>query len=171
MTLAKNRIWVALLLSVVLLSAHRESPAMDTKQALVLTQHWGRSARDARFIQQLKVGSDGSFVTKGAGAFLRYDAGKRRLLVSGLVGYNMAAMASDMEFLDRLHRAGEREKVTLGEGRFEIYERHLFDMAPDVVLLTKDFVDGAVAPEQFAREVRWLLAAAHHWQFSAPIAR
>jgi hypothetical protein len=46
---------------------------------------------------------------------------------------------------------------------FEFYTKPLFDFEPEVVLLTKNFRDGAIDPAQFAREVRWLLRCAHHW--------
>ncbi len=136
---------------------------MDSARAVELVQWWGYDSKDLGYISEMKIDPQGGFVTKGSGAYFRYDPVQHRLLVSGLVGYNMKSLASDTESWQELLRAGEREKVTLGEGELEILTQKFFDNEPDVVLLTKSFTDGSITNEQFSREVRWLLAAAYHW--------
>jgi hypothetical protein len=138
--------------------------AMNASQALQLVQHWGRSSRDMRYVAQLKVAADGAFLTMAGGAFLRYEAAQRTLLVSGMVGYNMSGLSSEAYFMQKLTRTAARERSTLGEGEFEFYPQPLFGFEPDVVLLTKPFRDGAIDPAQFSREVRWLLRCAYHWR-------
>ncbi|MCE2660074.1 MAG: hypothetical protein LW854_17845 [Rubrivivax sp.] len=137
---------------------------MNASQALQLVQHWGRDSRDMRYIGQMQVAADGGFLTMARGAFLRYEANQRTLLVSALVRYKMPGLSLRPSFVQKLTRTGERERTTLGEGEFEFYTQPLFDFEPEVVLLTKPFRDGAIDPAQFSREVRWLLRCAQHWR-------
>ena len=136
---------------------------MEVNTALRLVQAWGRESGDMRFIGQLKVDSRGGFLTQASGAFFRYESDKGRLLVSGLVGYNVLIHTKYPETWQELLGAGMRERATLGEGSFELYPHQLFHLKPDVILLTKSFIDDVADPKQFAVEVRWLLSAANYW--------
>jgi hypothetical protein len=137
--------------------------AMELKDALAMVQGWAEDSKDPHFVAKMKVEANGEFITKARGAFFRYSPKTGVLLVSGLVRYNTGKLFSvDPELWQELLRAGEREKVTLGEGQFELYTKPLFDLEPDVVLLTKAY-DRPVERAQFAREVRWLLAGAYQW--------
>ena len=137
---------------------------MNASQALHLVQHWGRDSRDMRYVGQMQVALDGSFVTMARGAFLRFKSDQQVLLVSALVGYNMPGLSLRPSFVQKLTRTAERERATLGEGEFEFHTQPLFDFEPEVILLTKAFREGAMDPAQFSREVRWLLRCAQHWR-------
>jgi hypothetical protein len=138
--------------------------AMESSEAMRLIEGWGDALRDRTYIGALKVDAKGGFKTKSKGAFFRYDAQKKTLLVSGLVRYNMKTFFREFPHKwAKLHRVAEREKVTLCEGTFELYQEQLFEYTPDVVLLTKTFAGPAPQKEQFVREIRWLLGGAIHW--------
>jgi hypothetical protein len=137
--------------------------AMESSEAMKLIEGWGEVLRDRTYIGALKVDAKGGFRTKSKGAFFRYDAQKKTLLVSGLVGYNMRIFRKYRDEWEKLLRVAEREKVTLCEGTFELYQEQLFEYTPDVVLLTKTFAGPAPQKEQFVREIRWLLGGAIHW--------
>jgi hypothetical protein len=62
---------------------------MELNTALKLVQAWGQDSKDMKFIGELTVDARGGFLTKSAGAFFRYDPPTKRLLVSGLVRYNV----------------------------------------------------------------------------------
>jgi hypothetical protein len=138
--------------------------AMESSEAMRLIEVWGDALRDRTYIGALKVDAKGGFKTKSKGAFFRYDAQKKTLLVSGLVRYNMKTFFREFPHKwAKLNRVAEREKVTLCEGTFELYQEQLFEYTPDVVLLTKTFAGPAPQKEQFVREIRWLLGGAIHW--------
>jgi hypothetical protein len=138
--------------------------AMESSEAMNLIEGWGEALRDRTSIGALKVDGKGGFKTKSKGAFFRYDAQKKSLLVSGLIGYNMKTFFREFPHKwAKLHRVAEREKVTLCEGTFELYQEQLFEYEPDVVLLTKTFAGRPPETTQFVREIRWLLAGAIHW--------
>jgi hypothetical protein len=136
--------------------------AMELKDALAMVQGWAEDSKDPHFVAKMKVEANGEFITKARGAFFRYNPKTGVLLVSGLVGDGIRGHSKYPDTWEELLRAGEREKVTLGEGQFELYTKPLFDLEPDVVLLTKAY-DRPVERAQFAREVRWLLAGAYQW--------
>jgi hypothetical protein len=153
------RYWV---LAISLLLANK-GHAMESSEAMKLIEGWGEALRDRTYIGALKVDAKGGFKTKSKGAFFRYDAQKKTLLVSGLVRYNMRIFRKYRDEWEKLLRVAEREKVTLCEGTFELYQEQLFEYTPDVVLLTKTFAGPAPQKEQFVREIRWLLGGAIHW--------
>lgn len=136
---------------------------MDINAALNLVKMWGQDSKDMTLVATMTVEPNGGFLTKSAGAFFRYDATKKQLLVSGLVRYNVKIHSEFPDTWDKQIRASKREWATLGEGHLELYTQKLFEFGPDVVLLTKTFTDGAIKPAQFAAEVRWLLSGAYYW--------
>lgn len=146
-----------------LLAATGKANSMELNTALKLVQAWGQDSKDMTLIGQLTVDPAGGFLTKSAGAFFRYDAKKKQLLVSGLVRYKVKIHSHHPSTWDEMVRASKRESATLGEGQLELYTKQLFSFDPDVVLLTKAFEDEATKPGQFVVEVDWLLSAAHYW--------
>ena len=152
-----------LVMLLALLAGAQKGYAMEANTALGLVQAWGRDSRDMRFIGHMEVDSRGGFLTQASGAFFRFEPDNKRLLVSGLVGYNITIHSKHPDTWQDLVRAGQRERPTLGEGHFELYRKQLFHLEPDVILLTKVYSEEAVNPKQFATEVRWLLSAANYW--------
>jgi hypothetical protein len=166
---ALSRRRASIRLALVLISGsaiHERADAMNSQRALALAQHWGKDVRDGRAVSDLVARPDGSFLTRAGGAFLRYEAGSMALKVSGLIAYNLEGLDASNSLWDDLLRLGNLESATLGEGTFELLREALFDLGPSVVLLTKTFKQSSIDPVQFSREVRWLLAAAHHWAMS-----
>jgi len=137
--------------------------AMELNNALKLVQAWGQDSKDMRLIGQMKVDATGGFLTQSAGAVFRYEPSTKRLLVSGLVRYEIKSYSKYPRKWQLLVRASKREWATLGEGEMELYTHKLFHLEPDVVLLTKVFCDDGIAPAQFVKEVDWLLRWAHYW--------
>ena len=136
---------------------------MELNTALKLVQAWGQDSKDMKFIGELTVDARGGFLTKSAGAFFRYDPPTKRLLVSGLVRYNVTIHSEFPDTWEKMVRASKRESATLGEGELELYPHKLFNFDRDVVLLTKAFTDDTIKPAQFVVETDWLLTAAHYW--------
>ncbi len=136
---------------------------MELNTALQLVQAWGRDSKDVKLIGGLKVDAQGGFITKSAGAFFRYDHQTKRLLVSGLVGYDITIHSSYPDTWEKMVRASKREMATLGEGALELYTQDLFGFERDVILLTKSFKEDSIKPAQFVIETDWLLSAAHYW--------
>lgn len=136
---------------------------MELNTALALAQAWGGDSKDMNLIDRMSVDSRGGFLTKSAGAFLRYDPVLKQLSVSGLVGYNVKLHSKHPTTWQKMVRASQRESSTLGEGDLELYTQKLFDFDPDVILLTKIFKEDSIKPAQFVVEVDWLLGAAHYW--------
>lgn len=157
-----NRFFLLVML-LALLTGAQKGYAMEANTALGLVQAWGRDSRDMKFIGHMEVDSRGGFLTQASGAFFRFEPDKKRLLVSGLVGYNITIHSKHPDTWQDLVRAGQRERPTLGEGQFELYPKQLFHLEPDVILLTKSYSAEAVDPKKFATEVRWLLSAANYW--------
>lgn len=136
---------------------------MELNTALKLVQAWGQDSKDMKLIGQMEVDGRGGFLTKSAGAFFRYDPVAKRLLVSGLVRYNVTIHSEFPDTWDKMVRASKRESATLGEGELELYTQKLFSFDRDVVLLTKTFKDDSIKSLQFVVETDWLLSAAHYW--------
>lgn len=136
---------------------------MELNTALKLVQAWGQDSKDLKLIGELKVDAQGGFLTKSAGAFFRFDHQTRRLLVSGLVRYDVTIHSEFPDTWEKMVRASKRESATLGEGELELYTHKLFNFDRDVVLLTKAFKDDTIQPAQFVVETDWLLTAAHYW--------
>ncbi len=137
--------------------------AMTNNEALGLLQAWAEDVRDPHYGTTLKVGAQGDFLAKSKGAFFRYAPESGSLIVSGLVGYGVTLHSKHPTSWDRLVRAGHREWATLGDGAFELYRDPLYELKPDVVLLSKTFVQ-SMSEMQFIVQVRWLLNAATHWR-------
>lgn len=138
--------------------------AMEANAALQLVQAWGKNSKDMTFIGAMEVDARGGFVTRASGAFFRYEPQTKRLVVSGLIGYNDTMHAEFPDTWQKLVRAGKREHAAVGEGEFELYRKKLFQFDPDIILLSKSYTGDLVDPRQFEIETRWLLSAATYWR-------
>lgn len=49
----------------------------------------------------------------------------------------------------------------MGEGEFELFKKEYAGELPNVVLITKVFINDKLSSDQFNLETRWLLRAAH----------
>jgi hypothetical protein len=137
--------------------------AMESSEAMKLIEAWGDALRDKTYIGALVVDAKGGFKTKSKGAYFRYDAQKKVLHVSGLVGSNLKSISKYPDEFEYLKKIAATEKITLGEGEFELIAEALFDLEASVLLLTKTFKTPPKSNDQFVTEVRWLLGGAIHW--------
>ncbi|MDB5259862.1 MAG: hypothetical protein JWN37_93 [Candidatus Nomurabacteria bacterium] len=99
------------------------------------------------------------------GAIFRYDAEKKQLLVSGLVRYDIKTLSKYPVLWDRLVRIGQREYTTMmyGEAQFELLREPLFDLNPDVLLLTKTYTAPITNGKNLQIQIGWLLSDADYW--------
>ena len=134
---------------------------MTLDQAIRLTQAWAGSVNES--FDQAAISPSGNFRGLFGGAEIAYDAQTKTLLVEGLVIHDASVLVEDLEFLDEIRRAGEREPYTRGEGYFFIEPQPLGYTEPQLTL-RKDFTDGSFSNRQFVREVGWLLEWATHWR-------
>lgn len=137
--------------------------AMELNDALRLVQTWGIEAKDRSYINRLQVNARGGFLTKSSGAFFRYNPEQKRLLVSGLVRYDVKIHSNHPETWREMVEASKLEYRSLGEGELELYTQPLFDLKDDVILLTRQYETIPASDQQFCREIRWLLMAADYW--------
>ncbi len=137
--------------------------AMTNNEALLLLKAWAGEVRDPHYAITLKLGARGDFLAKSKGAFFRYAPESGSLIVSGLVGHGVTLHSKYPKTWERLLRAGQREWATLGDGAFELYREPLYELKPDVILLSKTF-GNSISEMQFIVQVRWLLDAATHWR-------
>ncbi len=134
---------------------------MTLDRAIFLTQAWGKRTGDS--FDQATIAPNGDFRGVFGGAEIAYIATRKTLLVEGLIIQDATVLVEDEELLDEIKRVGNREPYTRGEGYFFI-ELTPLDYANPQLTLCKDFVDGAIEPAQFVREVEWLLEWATHWR-------
>jgi hypothetical protein len=137
--------------------------AMESKEAMRLVEAWGDALRDKSYVDALVVDKDGGFRTKSKGAFFRFDAKAKVLHVSGLVGSNLKSISKYPDEFEYLKKIAATERVTLGEGEFELIAQPFFEYEASVLLLTKTFRAPPKSNDQFVAEVRWLLGGAIHW--------
>lgn len=138
---------------------------MEAAEALRITKAWAEESGSTHSLQDMEVAGDGSFTVEAGGAFFRYKPDSKTLLVSGLVAYNLknyfTVIPADWE---SLMGAATRERSTLAEGHLELVKEQLLRWKPDVVLLTKPFVDNKINNRRFFTEVRWLLEWGTYWR-------
>ena len=163
-------LWVACALSITLLLACSQSQSnkpsanspMNTDQALLLTKAWCREARES-FENHLVVKPDGGFEGAFGAADIIYSAQDKTLQVYGLVMFDASGLVEFPDMLADYERAGKRESYTLGEGGFFLLLKPIGHKEPQLTL-RKDFRDGSIRPEQFVKEVDWLMQWSTHWR-------
>jgi hypothetical protein len=141
--------------------------AMEQNDALAMVQTWITESRatERDIIGSMKVDLHGGFLVRIKGAIFRYEPTKHRLLVAGLVGYQVDMLSLYPELWQKLIRVGQREYTTMmyGEAHFELLPQPLFDLKPDVVLLTKPYTERLTDGRKLSVQIRWLLSDADYW--------
>ena len=141
---------------------------MTTDKALLLTKTWCREARES-FDDKLIVDPNGGFRGEFGAPDIIYDSPTKTLTVYGLVINDASVIAAYPELYANFERAGKREAYTLGEGHLYILKTPIKQKEPQLTL-RKVFSDGSMTPEQFVREVDWLMQWSTHWRTQRSLA-
>lgn len=140
---------------------------MELNDALAMVQTWITESRASQreITGSVKVDVRGGFLIRVKGAIFRFDPIQRHLLVSGLVGYKTKTLGKYPDEWQFLVRAGQREHTTMmyGEAKFELLREALFELEPDVVLLTKPYTERSTDGRKLGVQIRWLLLNADYW--------
>ena len=140
---------------------------MELNDALAMVQTWisESSASERDITGSMKVDLRGGFLVRVKSAIFRFDPQQHRLLVSGLVGYDIKTLGKYPDKWQFLVRTGQREHTTMmyGEAQFELFREPLFDLKPDVVLLTKAYTERLTDGRKLGVQIRWLLLNADYW--------
>ena len=140
---------------------------MELNDALAMVQTWMTESRatDQDITGSMKVDLKGGFLIRIKGAIFRYDPVQHRLLVSGLVRYDMKTLGKYPDKWQFLLRVGQREYATMmyGEAQFELLREPLFELKPDVVLLTKPYTERLTDGRILWAQITWLLLDANYW--------
>ena len=141
--------------------------AMELNDALAMVQTWMTESRASErdIVGSMKVDLNGGFLVLIKGAIFRYDPAQHRLLVSGLVGYDVKTLGKYPDKWQFLLRVGQREHNTMmyGEAQFELLREPLFNYKPDVVLLTKIYTERLTDGKKLGVQITWLLLDANYW--------
>ncbi len=139
--------------------------AMEADQALKLLQAFGSSVKDPAFVGRMQVDARGGWVTRARGGTFRYDAVNKKLMFSSFIANGVSAFAEFPERWQKLDRHAKRMPKVMGDGYFEIIKEGPFldHQRFPLLMLTKDFKDGTIKPEQFVMEAQWLLYGAAFW--------
>ncbi len=140
---------------------------MSVEDAKAMVQIWIAESRamDRDIRGSLTVDSKGDFLVLIKGAFFRYNATDRTLLISGLVGYDIKTLSDFPTLWQFLVRAGQREHTTMmyGEANFELVTEQMFEFKPDVILLTKPYTERLTDGRKLGVQISWLLLDADYW--------
>ena len=140
---------------------------MELNDALAMVQTWiaESSASQNDITGSMKVDLRGGFLVRVKGAIFRFDPQQHRLLISGLVRYKVKTLSKFPDEWQFLTRTGQREYNTMmyGEAKFELLREPLFDLEPDVVLLTKPYTERLTDGARLGVQIRWLLLDADYW--------
>jgi hypothetical protein len=139
--------------------------AMEADQALKLVEAFGKSVRDNAYVGRMQVDPRGGWVTRARGGTFRYDPVKKKLMFSSFIASGLVALAEVPQYWDDLVRHGKRMPKVMGDGYFELIKAGPFLDHNDfpLLMLTKDFSDGGIKPEQFIIEAQWLLYGGVFW--------
>ena len=138
---------------------------MELTEALRITKVWAEEVGGAASLHNMEVERNGAFTVEVRGAFFRYKPDSKTLLVSGLVAYNIEDFFSlRPKKWEGLIKAAKRESSTLAEGQLELLNEPLLRWKPQVVLLTKSFIDDKVPDSQIFSQIRWLLEWSTYWR-------
>lgn len=140
---------------------------MELNDALAMVQTWVAESRaSGRDITgSMQVNAQGGFLVGVKGAIFRYQPAQGRLLVSGLVGRELKTLSKFPRRWEFLVRTGRREYTTMmyGEAEFELLREPLWNLEPDVLLLTKAYTERLTDGRQLGVQIRWLLSDADYW--------
>ena len=140
---------------------------MELNDALAMVQTWIHESRAAdRDIRgSMQAGPKGDFSVSVKGAIFRFNPGDGSLSGSGLIARKMKSFRAYPERWDYLVRTGRRESTTMmyGEAEFELVRERLFELDPDIVLLTKTYHQRMTDGRKLGVQIRWLLLDADYW--------
>lgn len=139
--------------------------AMELAEALRITKAWAEEVGGTVALNNMEVERNGAFTVEVKGAFIRYRPDSKTLLISGLVADGIGPFFTLVPSRwPRITRAAAREQSTLAEGQLELLNESLLRWKPQVVLLTKSFLDKKISDGRFFTEVRWLLEWSTYWR-------
>jgi hypothetical protein len=166
MLLSKTlKLLARLLVGLVLILNAANGNAMEAHQALKLVEAFGKSVKDNAYVGRMQVDARGGWVTRARGGTFKYDAVNKKLKFSSFIASGVVAIANIPEYWDQLVRHGKRMPKVMGDGYFELIREGPFldhNRFP-LLMLTKDFSDGNIKPEQFIIEAQWLLYGGAFW--------
>jgi hypothetical protein len=139
--------------------------AMEADQALKLVEAFGKSVRDSAYVGRMQVDARGGWVTRARGGTFRYDPVKKKLIFSSFIASGVSALAEIPEAWEQLVRHGKRMPKVMGDGYFELISEKPFlsHTSFPLLMLSKDFTDGSIKPDQFIKEAQWLLYGGVFW--------
>lgn len=163
--------WLLALLQLFACTAHQQ-PTMPspitTDKAILFAKAWCKEARES-FDDQVTVEPNGGFKGEFGAADIVYDQQTKSLMVYGLVINDVSTMVKYPELFADFERAGKRESYTLGEGQLFVLKTPIKQKEPQLTL-RKVFTDGAMSPDQFVKEVDWLMQWSTHWRTQRSLA-
>jgi len=140
---------------------------MTHQEAQEIVQTWITESRASErdITGSMKVSPRGDFLVRIKGAIFRYDPKQRQLLVSGLVGSKLKSLSLFPDEWEFLVQTGQREYTTMmyGEAQFELLREPLFELKPDVLLLTKAYKERLTDGRKLGVQISWLLLDADYW--------
>jgi hypothetical protein len=139
--------------------------AMEADQALKLVEAFGKSVSDNAYVGRMQVDARGGWVTRARGGTFRYDPVKKKLTFSSFIASGLVTFAEIPARWEKLVRHGKRMPKVMGDGYFELITEKPFlsHTSFPLLMLSKDFTDGSIKPEQFIKEAQWLLYGGVFW--------
>lgn len=139
--------------------------AMEADQAFKLVEAFGKSVKDNAYVGRMKVDARGGWITRARGGTFQYDTVNKKLMFSSFIANGMGLFAEYPEYWEKLIRHGKRMPKVMGDGYFTIVNQEPFLDHKNfpLLMLTKDFKDGSIKPEQFIIEAQWLLYGGVFW--------
>lgn len=139
--------------------------AMEANEALKLVEAFGKSVKDNAYVGRMQVDARGGWVTRARGGTFRYDPVNKKLMFSSFIAFGMGALAEFPDLWSDLVKHGKRMPKVMGDGYFELIKEGPFLDHKNfpLLMLTKDFKDGGIKPEQFIVEAQWLLYGGVFW--------
>jgi hypothetical protein len=157
--------FLQIILSSLIIFSFSNVSAMETDQALKLVEAFGKSVRDNAYVGRMQVDARGGWVTRARGGTFQYDPVNKKLMFSSFIANGMGLFAEFPEYWDKLNRHAKRMPKVMGDGYFSLVKEGPFLDHKDfpLLMLTKDFKDASIKPEQFIIEAQWLLYGGVFW--------
>jgi hypothetical protein len=139
--------------------------AIEADQALKLVEAFSKSVKDSTYVARMQVDARGGWVTRARGGTFQYDPVNKKLMFSSFIANGMGLFAEFPEYWDKLNRHAKRMPKVMGDGYFSLVKEGPFLDHKDfpLLMLTKDFKDASIKPEQFVIEAQWLLYGGVFW--------
>lgn len=141
---------------------------MTSDQALLYIEAWGKAKERASALKTITVHPNADFNVEVGSAGFRFVQKDNALLVSGYVASGQVALVNPIagqQIWNRLIFIASLQSATLGDGELELYTGAADPRSKKpAVYLTKKFVALPASPDQFVREVGWLVRWATYWR-------